>query len=298
MMSLRIVFALAVISGVTGNNNVTTTSTSTPWADAADVPAHPDSVLESAEKTLLSGEIVLKEEEAEEHVMATGELNPNHYPAQRAAKVVQHYLNARYGSPYRLFGLHRVHSGHAQDVDDSGRKYQLELSVHELISNATEKCSAEVFFTKGEERNPARVEVACEGLIENKTLDQEEALYQQYKTNQSLLSAHNLPDRHGHMEPDARPLWHLGIVASSFVMMNESTENTLYNMAQVANITQLQSDNDVLKFESLVLLHDMVSQEILRWQLLFTWSPSEGVKVLMMEQQPHCHECEKPQKTN
>lgn len=46
--------------------------------------------------------------------MATGELNPNHYPAQRAAKVVQHYLNARYGSPYRLFGLQRVHSGNAQ----------------------------------------------------------------------------------------------------------------------------------------------------------------------------------------
>lgn len=41
------------------------------------------------------------------------------------------------------------------------------------------------------------------------------------------------------MEPDTKPLWHLGIVASSFVMLNESTEDTLYNMAQVANITQL-----------------------------------------------------------
>lgn len=61
------------------------------------------------------------------------------------------------------------------------------------LTQATEKCSAEVFFTKGEERNPAQIEVACEGLIKNKTLDQEEALYQQYKTNQSLLSAHNLP---------------------------------------------------------------------------------------------------------
>lgn len=48
-----------------------------------------------------------------------------------------------------------------------------------------------------------------------------------------------LTDRHGHMEPDTKPLWHLGIVASSFVMLNESTEDTLYNMAQVANITQL-----------------------------------------------------------
>lgn len=54
------------------------------------------------------------EEEAEEDVMATGELNPNHYPAQRAAKVVQHYLNTRYGSPYRLFGLQGVHSGNAE----------------------------------------------------------------------------------------------------------------------------------------------------------------------------------------
>lgn len=54
------------------------------------------------------------EKEAEENAMATGELNPNHYPAQRAAKVVQHYLNVQYGSPFRLFGLHKVHSGNAE----------------------------------------------------------------------------------------------------------------------------------------------------------------------------------------
>lgn len=36
-----------------------------------------------------------------------------------------------------------------------------------------------------------------------------------------------------------KPLWHLAIVASSFIMLNESTEDTLYNMAQVSNITQL-----------------------------------------------------------
>lgn len=41
------------------------------------------------------------------------------------------------------------------------------------------------------------------------------------------------------MEPETRPLWHLCIVASSFVMLRESTENTLYNMAQVAYISQL-----------------------------------------------------------
>lgn len=62
-------------------------------------------------------------------------------------------------------------------------------------TQATENCSAEVFFAKGEERKQAQVEVSCEELIKNKTLDREEALFQQYKTNQSLSSAHNLPGR-------------------------------------------------------------------------------------------------------
>lgn len=52
-MSLRIVLALAVISGITGDSNVTTT----PQTDAANGAAHADSVLESAEKRLLSGEV-------------------------------------------------------------------------------------------------------------------------------------------------------------------------------------------------------------------------------------------------
>lgn len=52
-MSLRIIFALVVISTVTGDNNVTT---STP-TDEAERLSHPDSLLGSAEKTHLSGEV-------------------------------------------------------------------------------------------------------------------------------------------------------------------------------------------------------------------------------------------------
>lgn len=96
-------------------------------------------------------------EEGRGDVMATGELNPSHFPARRAAKVVQHYLNTRYGSPYRLFGLEDVHSATAevswtsqlksahsslshlccflQDVADTGRRYHLQISAHEIISN-------------------------------------------------------------------------------------------------------------------------------------------------------------------
>lgn len=291
-MGLRIVVVLAVLMGVTGSPS----GTARPETASVDVTAHPNSVPETAEE--MGQNVVLAEEEAEEDVMATGELNPNHYPAQRAAKVVQHYLTTSYGSPYRLFGLQRVHSGNAEDVADTGRKYQLEISVHEIISNTTQKCSAEVFFPRGEKQQSPQVQVSCEELLNISTKAQEEALYQQYKMNQSLLSAQNLPDSHGHIEPDMKPLWHLGIVASSFVMLKESTENTLYNMAQVANITQLATENDQLKFDCHTLLHDMVSQEILHWKLLFTWSPAEGVKVLQMEQLPHCHDCEKPPNTD
>lgn len=46
-------------------------------------------------------------------------------------------------------------------------------------------------------------------------------------------------DGHGRVEPGVTPLMHLATVASSFIMLNESTEDTLYNVAQVANITQL-----------------------------------------------------------
>lgn len=46
-------------------------------------------------------------------------------------------------------------------------------------------------------------------------------------------------DSYGHIEPDMIPFWHLGRLAASFIMLNESNENTLYNMAQVSKIKQL-----------------------------------------------------------
>ncbi|XP_078102213.1 latexin isoform X1 [Sander vitreus] len=294
-MSLRIMVVLAVLTGITGSPSVTIG----PEADSADMRAHPNSVPETAEKTEIFGQQeVIVQEKAEENVMATGELNINHYPARRAAQVVQHYLNTRYGSPYRLLQLHKVHRGNAEDVEDSGRKYELEISVQELNGNTTEKCSAEILFPRGEQQRSPQVQASYEELLKINTKAQEEALYQQYKMNSGLLSAQNLPDSYGHIEPDMKPFWHLSIVAASFVMLNESSENTLYNMAQVANITQLATENDQLKFDGHILLHEMVSQEIIHWKLLFTWSPPDGVKVLQMEQLPHRHDGEKPPNTN
>lgn len=289
---MRLVVVLAVLMGVSGIPDVTIS----PPTASADTSAHPNSIPETVDE---SEQIKARTEEgAEEDVMATGELNPNHYPARRAAQVVQHYLNTRYGSPFRLIGVQTVHSGNAEDVADSGRKYQLELSVNDIITNNTQTCSAELFFPKGKGQQPPEVKASCEELLKIDIKAQEEALYQKYKTNQTLMSAQYLPDSHGHIEPDMKPFWHLGILASSFIMLNESTENTLYNVAQVANITQLTTEEDHLEFDCHTLLHEMVSQEIIHWKMLFTWSPAEGVKVLQMKRLPHRHEREKSPKTN
>ncbi|XP_077467958.1 latexin isoform X2 [Stigmatopora argus] len=218
--------------------------------------------------------------------METGELNPSHYPAQRAAKVVQHYLNTQYASPYKIFGLHKVIRANAEDVPNSGRKYQLDLSVQEFVEKKIKgECSAEVLFPMEHSHAPPQVKVSsCENILKINTSVQEEAFFQEQLARPNLLFASNIPDSYGHVAPEHVPFWHLGAVVSSYVMLNESTQETLYNMAQVANVTQQEcADSSLLKYEYDVLLHDMVSQDIFAWKVLFTWSPSEGIKVLKKE---------------
>ncbi|XP_010870477.2 latexin isoform X1 [Esox lucius] len=222
-------------------------------------------------------------------IMETGELNPNYYPARRAAAVVQHYLNTRYGSPYRWMFLGNVHNASSEDVTE-GRKYQLELTIQEMISNVSGPCSAELLFPGA---GTPQVQASCDWLLPNNTRAQEEAFYQQHRDSHNLVSGDRIPDSYGHMEPTMKPFWHLGGVASSFIMLEQSNQSTLYNMAQVANFTQLETEKDQLRFQYHVLLHEMVSQEIIHWKMLITWSPAEGVKVLQTDLQPKCN-CEDP----
>ncbi|KAJ7990447.1 hypothetical protein DPEC_G00300410 [Dallia pectoralis] len=228
-------------------------------------------------------------------VMATGVLNPSHYPARRAAAVVQHYLNTQHGSPYRWIFLSTVHSGSAEEVTE-GRKYQLELTMQEVISNVSGKCSAKLLFPGEEKPGAPQVQALCAELLSENITAQEEAFYQQHRDGKNLVSGENIPDSYGHMEPAMKPFWQLGGVASSFIMLRESNESTLYNMAHVANFTQLETEKDQLRFQYHVLLHEMISQEIIHWKMLFTWSPAEGVKVLQTELLPKCH-CEVPPDT-
>uniref|UniRef100_A0A673XD15 Latexin n=1 Tax=Salmo trutta TaxID=8032 RepID=A0A673XD15_SALTR len=319
-MGWTLLILLVVLTVVHGNPTVTVRSGSGPTVG---FNRHPNSV-PLGEDTQTTTE---EESEVVEEVMMTGVLNPSHYPARRAATVVQHYLNTRYGSPYRWLFLSTVNSGSAEDVADKGRKYQLELTMQETISNVSGQCSAELLFPGGEGQNAPQVQVSCEGLCQSNTTAQEEAFYQQHRASNNLASGSNIPGRYratnthttdpppppislltvmfvvsltdgyGHMEPSMKPFWQLGGVASSFIMLRESNESTLYNMAQVANFTQLETEKDQLRFNYHVLLHEMISQEIIHWKLLVTWSPEQGVQVLQTELQPKCHHCEAPPST-
>ncbi|KAM6961185.1 latexin [Aplochiton taeniatus] len=256
-----------------------------------------------------------------EEEMYTGELKPHHYPAQRAAKVVQHYLNTIYGSPFQWIMLEEVHSANAEVklqshsfryfflVSELERTYQLELSVKDIISNpyflhiplpsphlhqTTEKCSGVVVFPEGDGNSAPQVNASCDALLKNTTKTQEEAFYQQYKASNKLVTGDYIPDSYGHIDDNMKPFWHLGGVAASFIMLRESNESSLYNMAQVANVTQLETQHDQLRFNYHVLLHELVSQEIIHWKLLVTWSPTEGAQVLQTEFLPKCHHCVAP----
>ncbi|KAM9443215.1 latexin-like isoform 1-T1 [Salvelinus alpinus] len=289
-MGWTLLILLVVLTVVHGNPTVTVRTGSGPTVE---FDQHPNSVpLGEDTRTTTEGE-----SEVVEEVMTTGVLNPSHFPARRAATVVQHYLNTRYGSPYRWIFLSTVHSGSAEDVAEMGRKYQLELTMQEMISNVSGRCSAELLFPGGEGQSAPQVQASCEGLHQSNTTAQEEAFYQQHRASNNLASGNDIPDSYGHMEPSVKPFWQLGGVASSFIMLRESNESTLYNMAQVANFTQLETEKDQLRFNYHVLLHEMISQEIIHWKLLVTWSPAQGVQVLQTELQPKCRHCEAPPNT-
>ncbi|KAL4597411.1 latexin isoform X1 [Arapaima gigas] len=253
-------------------------------------------VLSQSSVTLLLYRHIWGREREVKTTMPVQELNPTHYSAQRAAAVAQHFLNTRHGSPYQWFHVEQVQSATMEEITGVGRKYHVVFSAKEGVSDqSVGLCTADVLFPQeGGDQTAPQVQCSCKGLPAVNTTAQEEALYQELQRSSTLVTGNNIPGIFGYIAPKMKPLWVLAAVASSFVMLKESNENTLYNMAQVANVTQLKSEDKQLKFQYHVLLHEMISQEIIHWQLLATWGPAEGVNVLHTEWQPKCDHCVLP----
>ncbi|XP_073482201.1 latexin [Aquarana catesbeiana] len=212
-------------------------------------------------------------------------INPSHYPASRAAAVVQHYINYKMGTPHRLYERQQVTSASKESIAGMGNKYHLTFSIKDTVNKQPEiMCTAEVLYYS-DKNCPPDVKFTLQTKPENYTATQDQEFYTKMKNNKEPLVAENIPDKFGNVAPDMEPVWNLGIAAAGFVKWKNSTEETLFAMTVIDKVEQ-QIKDDALKLLYNLQIHEMVTQEMISWQIEVTWNPSEGLKIKNQKRLP------------
>ncbi|NWS81529.1 LXN protein, partial [Toxostoma redivivum] len=207
------------------------------------------------------------------------ELSPSHFSAARAAAVALGYLRYLRGGPGRGLGLRQLRSARRQDIDDVGHKYYLELELEDVLDKArTVSCTAEVLYQLGSKTSAPDVQVTVQGELRS-TEEADQEFYSRIRSLENELVAENIPDSHGNVPPELEPIHLLAWVASGYVIWQNSSENTKFHLAQVKHVKQVKRNDEDLQFDFVVLLHDMVSQEVLPWQVTLLWHPQRGARV-------------------
>ncbi|NXP45053.1 LXN protein, partial [Heliornis fulica] len=210
---------------------------------------------------------------------AAMELPPSHYPANRAAAPAAAFIRYRLGSPGRGLGLRAVRRAGREDIDGVGRKYRLELVLEDILDkDSTVNCTAEVLYHLGNENIAPDVQFTTEGELKNAE-EADNTFYNRVKSLQKELVADNIPDSHGHVSPEMEPVHLLAWAASGYVIWQNSTENTQFQLAQIKHVKQVKRSDEYLEFDYTILLHELVSQEIIPWQMTVLWHPQHGVQV-------------------
>ncbi|XP_061227620.1 latexin [Neopsephotus bourkii] len=214
------------------------------------------------------------------------ELPPSHHSATRAAALAACYLSYRRGSPGRGLALRAVRSGRRQDIDGVGHKYYLELVLEDVLDkDSTVNCTAEVLHHMGNKNIAPDVQFTIEGELKN-TDEADNIFYNRIKSLEKELVVENIPDNHGNTSPEMEPIRLLAWVASGYVIWQNSTENTKFQLAQIKHVKQVKRSDEYLEFDYMILLHEMVSQEIIPWQMTVLWHPQHGVQVTQDSRQP------------
>ncbi|XP_043347770.1 latexin isoform X3 [Dermochelys coriacea] len=194
------------------------------------------------------------------------EIPPAHYPATRAAAVAVNYINYQHGSPSKIFMVQKVTKASRED-------------------NAI-NCTAEILCHVGNQHTAPQVHFTVEGELGKNTDEADNKFYNRIKSLQEPLVAQNIPDNYGNISPEMEPISHLARMACGYIIWQNSTENTLYNLVQIRDVRQVKRNDDYLEFDYTVLLHDIVSQEIIPWQMQVLWHPQHGIKVIKNSCQP------------
>ncbi|NXU25444.1 LXN protein, partial [Thalassarche chlororhynchos] len=172
------------------------------------------------------------------------------------------------------------------DIDDVGHKYHLELVLEDILDkDSTVNCTAEVLYHLGNKNIAPDVQFTIEGELKN-TDEADNTFYNRIKSLEKELVAENIPDSHGNVSPEMEPIRLLAWVASGYVIWQNSTENTKFQLAQIKHVKQVKRSDEYLEFDYMILLHEMVSQEIFPWQMTVLWHPQHGVQVTQDSRQP------------
>ncbi|XP_074860193.1 latexin [Carettochelys insculpta] len=215
------------------------------------------------------------------------EIPPSHYPATRAAAVAQNYINYQHGSPSKVFMVQEVTKASKEDIPGVGHKYHLKFAMEDILyKDSIINCTAQVLYYLGNQHTSPQVHFTVEGEIGKNTDEADIKFYNRLKSLQEPLVAQNIPDSYGNMSPEMEPIRNLAQVACGYIIWQNSTENTWYNLAQIRAVRQVKRNDDYLEFDYTVLLHDSVSQEIIPWQMQVLWHPQHGVKVIENSCQP------------
>ncbi|NWU48987.1 LXN protein, partial [Dromas ardeola] len=217
---------------------------------------------------------------------AAMEVPLSHGLASRAAALATAYLCYRRGSPGRGLALRSLRRARRQDISDVGHKYYLELELEDVLDkDSTVNCTAEVLYHLGNKNIAPDVQFTLEGELKN-TDEADNIFYNRIKSLEKELVAENIPDSHGNVPPEMEPIHLLAWVASGYVIWQNSTENTKFQLAQIKHVKQVKRSDEYLEFDYMILLHDMVSQEIIPWQMTVLWHPQHGVQVTQDSRQP------------
>ncbi|NWI92575.1 LXN protein, partial [Pitta sordida] len=208
------------------------------------------------------------------------EVPPSPFPMSRAAAPALGYLRYLRGGPGRALELREVRGARREDIKDVGHKYYLELELEDVLDNARAvPCTAEVLYPLGSPASAPDVQVTLQGQLQS-TEGADNEFYSRTRSLEQELEAQNIPDSHGRVPPELEPLLRLGAAAAGFVIWQNSRENTHLNLAQIKHLKQVKRPDEFLQFDYVLLLHEMVSQEILPWEVTVLWHPGDSVQVL------------------
>ncbi|XP_075058157.1 ovocalyxin-32-like [Mixophyes fleayi] len=212
-------------------------------------------------------------------------INPTHYPASRAAGVAVNYINYKLGGPNRIYEEQQVTSASKESIAGVGTKYQLTFNIKDFVNEQSPiACTAEVLYYTSDQ--PPKVTFTLQNEPQNYTATKDKEFYNRMKNVSEPLVAKDIPDKFGEVAPGMEPVRYLSLAAAGYSKWQHSTQNTFYRMTVIERVKQLIRQDHFLEFYFDMLIHDMVSQEMIPWQIVTIWDPTEGLKIKSEKQLP------------